>query len=423
MKKILFFFIIALSFYCYAQPSRQGLNQMRGIFFDTIVIPSADKADCYITYQTTYNRLVFVKDKDVFTSRFSLTIEAVDSLTGKVYREIVDNEHSVANFEETNSESKYILGVIKLSLPMGSYKVLPVIYDFNTNSEHVLSQFDLRLNFQDTKWVLSPIVLKDDSPKEIAGKVLAGFDGNVPFSDEEFNMIIPVADTNVSVVYVELKNNDSLIYKDSLRNSVISSLSFSRDKGEIIASFLSHQGSPTRNFILPKFNQKLQEGTLQITVSRPGKEKAVFKRAVVWFNKPRSLNNLEYAVKILRNIEEGETESRKNDKTGEAMDYNGLWKYWKKFDPTPSTAYNELMAEFYSRVDYAISNFSLISNPNGADTDRGRVYIKFGKPKSVERIYQDARDVREVWVYDSPERRFVFVDKTGLGNFILSGKL
>lgn len=425
MKKILLFCLIALSAVAYPQAaSAQGLNQMRGIFFDTIVIPSLHNSDCYITYQTTCNRLVFVKDKDVFTSHFSLSFDAVDSLTGKVFREIVDNEYPVKDFEETNSENKYIQGVVKMSLPAGIYKVQPAIYDYNSGSEHILSQFDLKISAPDAKkWALPPVVLKHPESKGegVQGRMFAGFDGNIPFSHEEYDMIIPVADTSICSVYAELKNNDSLIFKDSLRTSFVSALSFSQDKGNIVAINNPH-GTPTRNFVFPKINRNLQEGTLSLTLKTGDKEKNVFRRLVVWYNKPRSLSNLEYAVKVLKNIE-GVSETTKKDKSEGAMDYSQLIRYWKKFDPTPNTTYNELMAEFYQRVDHAVSSYSLISNPDGADTDRGKVYIKFGKPKSVERIYKDSRDVREVWVYDSPQRQFIFVDKSGLGNFILSGKL
>lgn len=423
MKKTLLFCLIVQSIVTFAQPSKQAPAQTKGVFFDTMVIPSLKNSECYITYQTTCNRLVFVKDKDIFTSHFSLSIEATDSLTGKVYREIDDNEFAVKDFEETNSDSKYIQGMVKLTLPYGNYKVVPVIFDYNNSSEHVLPRFDLKVNPPEEKWALMPIVLKEDPTdgKGAQSRVFAGFDGNVPFSPETYDMLIPVTDTNISSIYVELKNNDSLIVKDSIKSSFVASLSLSQDKESILAGF-SHQGKPTRNFILPKFNEKLQEGTLKITLTKGKKEKTVFSRSVIWYNKPRSLNNLEYAVKVLKNMD-GENETAKKGKASGSMDYAQLINYWKKFDPTPNTAYNELMAEFYQRVDYALNSFSLISNPDGAETDRGMVYIRFGKPKSVERIYRDSKDVREVWVYESPERQFVFVDKSGLGNFILSGKL
>ncbi|HEX2867611.1 MAG TPA: GWxTD domain-containing protein [Ignavibacteriales bacterium] len=423
MKKILAFLIIVLSLSISAQTSTQVLSRVRGVFFDAVVIPSEKNADCYVTYHIAYNRFVFTKDKDVFTSRFSLTVEAQDSLSGRVYREIVSSEHRAKDFEETNSEYKYFQGFVKLSLPAGTYKVTPIVNDLNTSSESLLPPFGIKVNAPDVKWALDPIVVKEvpSGGKDEKTKVLAGLDGNIPFSEEDYDLIIPVEDTTLTSVFAEMKNNDSIVFKDTLKNSFISRLSFSQDEGNITTGSASG-ARPTRNFILPGFNEKLQEGDLYITLKHGNKDVAGFKRSVVWYNKPRSLNNLEYAVKVLKNIAP-ESEVAASVKAKGGLDYKNIVAFWKKFDPTPLTAYNELMAEFYERVDYALKSFSLISNPDGADTDRGKIYIKFGKPKSVERVYTDSRDVSEVWTYDSPERRFIFVDKTGLGNFMLNGKL
>src|SRR5688500_6341450 len=55
---------------------------------------------------------------------------------------------------------------------------------------------------------------------------------------------------------------------------------------------------------------------------------------------------------------------------------------WRSRDPDPDTEENEFKEEFYERVAYANEHFS--SGKPGRMTDRGRIYIKFGKPDSVE---------------------------------------
>jgi GWxTD domain-containing protein len=95
-----------------------------------------------------------------------------------------------------------------------------------------------------------------------------------------------------------------------------------------------------------------------------------------------------------------------------------LNKFWKKYDPTPSTQFNELMSEYHKRVDYAELNYTSLSGKKGFDTDRGKVYIQFGKPKNIERSSNGEGKVVETWYYDK-ERKFVFVDKLGTGDFPL----
>ena len=93
--------------------------------------------------------------------------------------------------------------------------------------------------------------------------------------------------------------------------------------------------------------------------------------------------------------------------------------YWKKFDPTPETSYNEIMAEFYNRIDYAMREFMGLNKGNGAKTDRGIVYIKFGKPDEIKRTSNPLGQIIEIWTYQKPQRNFSFVDKKGTGNFTL----
>lgn len=55
---------------------------------------------------------------------------------------------------------------------------------------------------------------------------------------------------------------------------------------------------------------------------------------------------------------------------------------WRRLDPDPETEENEFREEFYERIAYANANFT--SGIPGWKTDRGRIYIKWGKPDSVE---------------------------------------
>lgn len=55
---------------------------------------------------------------------------------------------------------------------------------------------------------------------------------------------------------------------------------------------------------------------------------------------------------------------------------------WRSRDPDPDTEENEFKQQFYERVAYANEHFS--SGKPGRLTDRGRIYIKFGKPDEIE---------------------------------------
>jgi GWxTD domain-containing protein len=56
--------------------------------------------------------------------------------------------------------------------------------------------------------------------------------------------------------------------------------------------------------------------------------------------------------------------------------------FWRQRDPDPDTVENEYKEQFYERVAYANEHFS--SGKPGRLSDRGRIYIKFGKPDDIE---------------------------------------
>lgn len=58
-----------------------------------------------------------------------------------------------------------------------------------------------------------------------------------------------------------------------------------------------------------------------------------------------------------------------------------LADYWKENDPTPHTAVNESYEIFLQRIAYANAHFS--DHRQGAVTDRGQAYIRFGPPDEI----------------------------------------
>ena len=61
---------------------------------------------------------------------------------------------------------------------------------------------------------------------------------------------------------------------------------------------------------------------------------------------------------------------------------NFIEAFWQRRDPTPDTEENEFKEEHYQRIAYANEHFA--AGVPGWKTDRGRIYIVFGKPDEVE---------------------------------------
>jgi len=98
-----------------------------------------------------------------------------------------------------------------------------------------------------------------------------------------------------------------------------------------------------------------------------------------------------------------------------------LDRFWESRDPDPSTRENEARAEHYRRLAEANQMFGYLDIP-GWRTDRGRVWILYGRPDSEDShpMEIDARAYK-IWYYDHIEGgvEFVFVDHASFGNFEL----
>jgi GWxTD domain-containing protein len=61
---------------------------------------------------------------------------------------------------------------------------------------------------------------------------------------------------------------------------------------------------------------------------------------------------------------------------------NFIEAFWQRRDPTPDTEENEYKEEHYARIAYANEHFA--AGVPGWKTDRGRIYIMYGKPDEIE---------------------------------------
>jgi GWxTD domain-containing protein len=139
-----------------------------------------------------------------------------------------------------------------------------------------------------------------------------------------------------------------------------------------------------------------------------------------WHYMPLSLENPRDAIPPIAHITTEEEFNELSSGSREAQ-IRKLYAFWKKQDPTPETAYNERMAEFYRRADYAYFNFAHSArNLDGALTDRGKVYILYGAPTNIERSFLLGEQPMEIWTYSNNVKKIVkFIDTGGHGDYKL----
>ncbi|HDQ00385.1 MAG TPA: GWxTD domain-containing protein [bacterium] len=140
---------------------------------------------------------------------------------------------------------------------------------------------------------------------------------------------------------------------------------------------------------------------------------------------PDELDMLESIDLILSPQEMAKYQLASAEKKAEFTD-----RFWTKRDPFYLSPVNERLLEHYSRIAYTNLRFSNFKKGiEGWQTDRGKIYIRFGKPQYryrtrpyIGEMQGNTRNPlvhsREFWIY--PDFKFVFEDEYLSGNYMFA---
>lgn len=164
--------------------------------------------------------------------------------------------------------------------------------------------------------------------------------------------------------------------------------------------------------------ERLQNAPYQLRIRTEAKSVPfkVIDFQTYWKTMPISLYQIDVAIDMLRYIVGDETIDPILKKSSpEKLAF--FTSFWDPKDPIVSTPENELMTEYYRRIDYAFKTFGTTSEPLGYQSDQGQLYIKLGPPLDIKRSFPANGKVLEEWTY--PNGTYLFTASTGFGDFKL----
>jgi len=337
---------------------------------------------------------------------------------------------------DTASSEKNLIGQLNFVLKPGNYKLNIIAKDnFDTTSN-----FKTTIDFNVKNFVSTQLNLSD---LQLAGKIFKSSDSLSVFYKNTLEVEpnpTKVFSMNSPVVYYY-----SEIYNAS--RDVTTQYKITNAMGEIKLSkskkFFTNQNAIVDIGALPISN--LSSGVYSLSVNasdgrqniellkkfyvyNPSKMDTIINTAVnadlVMQSEFMSLSEEELNL-IFRKSEYIASENEKKDwkkLTNEEGKRKYLFNFWQIRDEYPETPINETKISYFERVDYAQSKFAGLSNKEGWRTDRGRVYIVYGKPSEIERYPNESETKpHEVWHYESLEGgvEFVFADLSGYSDYRL----
>ncbi|MEM8599164.1 MAG: GWxTD domain-containing protein [Bacteroidota bacterium] len=261
-----------------------------------------------------------------------------------------------------------------------------------------------------------PIVVERPSAQERSALAfrLAASGGAVPF-DRPAALIVPLhLPDAAATVRLTLRDADGQTLRSDTQPAATLPPTFGLDLSKLgatpgqVAFAPAPAATPLRLGVFDV--SALAEGTYTVEVALPGTglDAVTETLEVVWPTKPRSMQDDRVAFDALRAIAV-EDEVRQIERGRGSRKWERLAEFWDERDPSPGTPFNELMAEFYARVDEAAVRFRTTPNGplNGYATEQGRLWLRQGPPATIDRTLPAGGGPREVWTY-ADGRRYTF---------------
>jgi GWxTD domain-containing protein len=374
-------------------------------YYDVAYNPllSRQKIKFDIMLQIPFGAVQFVKKDTLFEARYEISILLLDeneiSAASKIWTQTIRTNL----FSETSSLEHYDINRVSFELKPSKYFLTIGVRDLDSRK----SSFRKKT-----------IDLKDFYQKELAIGSLNLTEPNLQDSsatrDEIPSIIGSLNDTdpNFEVSFGLLTNGGKATIKYSIYSSA---------KKPIIEKSYEKEfpkGVVKETITISKAGLAYSRYRLVIKV-KMGREEVSSERLfqVRWYGMSNLIDNLDKAIEQLRYIATA-AEMKSMRKAKENQKKEEFLKFWQKRDPTPNTPENELMNEYYKRVNYANAHFTGFLE--GWRTDMGMVFILFGPPSDIERHpFELNTKPYEVWYYYEINRTFVFVDESGFGDYRL----
>ncbi len=415
LRKTLLLFVLLFSTSIFCQKFSQN------IFTTAYIFPSTDSiSNYYYLYKIPVSNLIFIKKADSYSAGIQITLEVSDSNSNFIQRHIRERNITYSDFESTVNPSLYVEGMIDFKLETKSIKLNMRVYDYNSQKEFFTKDDSLIFKKSDTSNFLSPILLNNTPVmcRDDTSRAATNFGNYIPFDNNSYDILIPSTDTTLTKAFVKIISRKDTIFNGSIDKTEVARISFEDCNNKVVIKN-NPEVNYTSNFYLIGLTSRMKEGLVELLISdtETFQSKKSFKLIAKWLHKPQSLIDSENAIRLLKFIISNDSITRIL-KSGNNYD-SLLNVFWKKSDPTPSTEHNELMFEYYERIDYCNINFPTISGLKGIETDRAKIYILFGKPNSVERSSSRDGKIQETWIYIKQQKKFIFSDERGIGEFNL----
>lgn len=404
------------------------MNDYRKTFtFQPIYYPTqnGDSLEILIPFKFSLNYITFEKanDPSLLFSNFLLEFLFRDT-NGIIKKTFVHRDTIFFKLLDKDLiNTKYYLNFVSTKLPLQNLFLEISIYDKEKTKIKTVKG-ELKVHKIGNILIFSPIFAS--KTKEDSRFLLSLLHNALDFTKKDKVIIIPVySGKGYESLNIQLKSNIEKTHQMNWQKPVsfdapLLLLSTSPPNFIIDTSnayFIFEQkafsGSDEKmNFYLVNFPEKyayLQNYLIILNLSN-SLDTLKLNFRIHWENPPLSLKSINYSLELFYYIITDEKYDFLKSLKKENQ-WQEFFDAWLEFDTDTTTLFNEAMDEFYKRVDFAFLNFQTVVENDGARSERGKIFILYGKPSSIQRNIDKEGNVVEEWTYYHLKKKFTFISK------------
>lgn len=383
-------------------------GEFPGFFLDAANFKgkSVEKTRVDIFLQVPYSNLQFIKSPKGFSAEYTVTLIFYDEDKDNIILERLWNEEiSADNFVKASSSKNFKFSYRSFELPPEDYILSCNVLDKDSKKDFTLEakikvdEFNEEIQFSDIIFISS----------ERDGQIIPNVSNTFSSADSSLYFYFEIYSEKEQTVSLEfeIENKEEEVLKKETSN-----YDLVKGANQIKQSMDATKAS--LGIYKLSIKAKNEDGDVLAGMSKS------FLSKIYGF--PAAITDLEKAVEQMIYIANND-EIYEIQEAGEYEAILAKFKeFWKTKDPSPNTAENEVLFEYYRRIAYANKHFKHYFD--GWKTDMGMIYIVLGPPNNVERHpFEFDQKPYEIWEYYDINQRFVFVDETGFGDYrMLSNK-
>ena len=400
MKKFLIYLLFISAIFSQNRNIDRNIDQFKINTFTRPLESGLVEVMCFVKIPN-YS-LQFIKEGRSFIAEYDANLSVVDEDEVEVATGSFSDKIIVKKFSETTSRVKSTILSSSFVIPLEDYIISVNIKDIDTKLTSKKTKKVELDDFSDTFQVYEPIFLKEA-------------DGEWGFLDNEFpidaNQIIIKENQLKFYQYATISPGDYTMVINVFSGKKLQwTDTINSSSNTKVVSHLINLPTKDINKVDLKIEVTVNQGELSASKSSKFKSRDSFMFGGIG-NIDLALSQMNYILtteerKELKNLKQSEKE-------------NFFKKSWARRDPKPETKINELMDEYYARVQFAEENFSRGSS-GGWRSDMGMIFILFGKPDDIQRYSSmQSNYTYETWYYFSIGEEFAFVDDYGFGDYRL----